>query len=480
MEEHYTPGVHIEHVLTEPKREFRTGAPVFLGLIRQEDLALHNSLQDVDDEKFIVRPIPGFPGMFVARKKGYLQLPERPRDPRSDSLMAVPQSYLQAARPYRAPSERNLESIHASAGAAGQPDSGAEEAVGKTLSFSLKPQRFTVWPQFEATYGSISHAGFLTYAVRGFFENRGALCYVQLIQYSGDKRRAIIAGLETLAISSDYDLVCVPDIMWGVDLADAGEVSFVGEMQRAVIQHCQRLGDRFAILDSAPAANTDDVIRQRRELGGEAAALYYPWLRVDQGPTTTGGYIPPSGHVAGVYARTDATIGVYKAPANETMEGARDLAVAITDDQQAELNPQGVNCIRAFPRRGIRIWGARTLSSSVAWRYINVRRIFITAARWIERNMMDVVFEPNTPDLWPRIERDLTYYFSDLLQQGALAGSSAQEAFYVKCDAETNPPELRDLGMVVTEIGLAPAAPAEFIVVRIMHGLTGARIIGPS
>ena len=129
---------------------------------------------------------------------------------------------------------------------------------------------------------------------------------------------------------------------------------------------------------------------------------------------------------------------------------------------------------------GIRIWGARTLSQQAAWRYINVRRIFLTAGRWIERNMTDVLFEPNTPELWGRIVRDLTMYFTELLEQGALAGRTAQEAFYVKCDAETNPHTEREIGHVVTEIGLAPAATAEFIVMRLIHGPSGVCILGPT
>ena len=345
---------------------------------------------------------------------------------------------------------------------------------------SDKPQRFTVWPQFEATYGSISHFGFLTYAVRGFFENYGTLCYVQLICYEGDDMlSAIEGGLQTLEVSSDYDLICVPDLMWKQP-AGADPIANLSEMQHAVIQHCQKTGDRFAILDSTHTNVSDVVMKQREKLSGEAAALYYPWLRIANGPKASDSFVPPCGHVAGVYARTDQNIGVHKAPANEELEGVRDLAIHLSDEEQGRLNPHGINCIRAFPRRGIRIWGARTLSPFLSWKYVNVRRIFITAARWIERNMRDVVFEPNTPDLWARIERELTFYFSDLLEAGALAGRSAEEAFYVKCDAETNPPELREVGQVVTEIGLAPVAPAEFIVIRIMHGLTGVRIIGPT
>jgi phage tail sheath protein FI len=135
--------------------------------------------------------------------------------------------------------------------------------------------------------------------------------------------------------------------------------------------------------------------------------------------------------------------------------------------------------LRAFPGRGIRVWGARTLSSDPAWTYVSVRRLFLTACRWIERNMVGAVFEPNDPRLWTRISRELTAYFNDLFRQGALQGRTPQEAFYIKCDAETNPLEIREAGSVITEIGLAPGLPNEFVIVRIIHGASGVTITGP-
>jgi phage tail sheath protein FI len=173
--------------------------------------------------------------------------------------------------------------------------------------------------------------------------------------------------------------------------------------------------------------------------------------------------------VGGIFARTDARVGVFKAPANEEVFGVLDLDANVDDGVQGQLNPEGVNCLRAFPRRGIRVWGARTLSRDLNWRYVNVRRLFLTLRRWIDLNMTWANFEPNEPRLWVRIQRELTTYLNRLLQDGALKGATPAEAFYVKCDSETNPPELREVGQVVTEIGLAPQSPAEFIVVRIIH-----------
>jgi phage tail sheath protein FI len=208
-------------------------------------------------------------------------------------------------------------------------------------------------------------------------------------------------------------------------------------------------------------------------------ALYYPWIKVQTPSMPQGALMPPCGHIAGVYARTDQRTGVHKAPANEALEGVLDLEREIDDLTQGQLNPQSVDCLRAFPGRGIRVWGARTLSNNSAWLYINVRRLFLTASRWIERNMSAMIFEQNDPSLWTRIERELTAYLNGLFQRGALKGSKPQEAFYVKCDAETNPSEVREEGRVVTEIGLAPAVPNEFVIVRIVHGASGVTISGP-
>jgi len=156
------------------------------------------------------------------------------------------------------------------------------------------------------------------------------------------------------------------------------------------------------------------------------------------------------------------------------------VEVNVTDADQATLYPESVNCLRAFPGRGLRVWGARTLSTDPAWLHVSVRRLFITAGRWIERTMADVAFEPHDVLLWARIERELRGYFSGLYRQGALRGASEEDAFYVKCDAETNPSDVQALGAVVTEVGLAPAVPHEFVVVRLVHGASGLTITGPA
>jgi phage tail sheath protein FI len=175
--------------------------------------------------------------------------------------------------------------------------------------------------------------------------------------------------------------------------------------------------------------------------------------------------------VAGIYSLTDRKTGVFKAPANEEIVGVLDVETQIDNSIQDQLNPARVNCLRAFPGRGIRVWGARTIGSgeSDPWLYVNVRRLFLTLRRWIDLNMGWATFEPNDGRLWVRIQRELTGYLTKWMIVGALRGSTPEQAFFVKCDAENNPPELRDVGQVVVDIGLAPLAPAEFIVVRIVR-----------
>lgn len=494
MSAHLTPGVHIKHVVIQPKHVLQTGVPVFLGLVSRQLLDELNQEQADLHEKFITQPIARAPATHLVRKRGYLRLPRRP-PPSVEASLGDPgsgdtASYMQSVDTMRA-DERVQEQVIASGGAAGQLNSAQAAPTDETAPLNQTPQRFTLWPQFEATYGNLSDLGFLTRAVQGFFANGGSLCYVQVVAYEeGAMVEAVDAALEILADYDDYDLICAPDLMWPMLSGEAHGSRTGGDqitdeiaeeivaMQRSIILHCELLGNRFAILDSLPQANVTDVEAQRHQLNGASAALYYPWVRVAHGPVTTGGLVPPCGHVAGVIARTDQRVGVHKAPANEEMEGVLDLAVRLTDEQQGPLNDIHVNCLRVFPRRGIRIWGARTLSPQPAWMYVNERRIFTTAARWLERNMIDVVFEPHTPALWARIVRNLTDYFTTLLEQGALAGGGSQP-FYIKCDAETNPPEQRETGHIVTEIGLATTAPAEFIIVQLIHGPTGVRIVGP-
>jgi phage tail sheath protein FI len=184
--------------------------------------------------------------------------------------------------------------------------------------------------------------------------------------------------------------------------------------------------------------------------------------------------VPPSGQVAGIYARVDVERGVHKAPANEVLRGVIALETGITKGEHDQLNPVGVNCIRTFPGQGIRIWGARTLSSDPEWRYLNVRRLFNFVEKSILQGTNWVVFEPNDHLLWGTVQRTITMFLRRVWRSGALFGRTPAEAFYVKCDEENNPPENRDVGILTVDIGIAPVKPAEFVVFRISQFSQGA------
>ncbi len=282
-------------------------------------------------------------------------------------------------------------------------------------------------------------------------------------------------GIESLEAIDDITMVVVPDLVSTVPGQNL-DLNTVKAVQTAIIAHCERLGDRVAILDVPPNLNPQQVKSWRMEVTGfdsSYAALYYPWVEVSDPVTNQPTLVPPSGHVAGIWARNDNTRGVHKAPANEVVRGATGLAYNCTKGEQDVLNPNGINCIRAFPGMGIRVWGARTLSSNPSWRYINVRRLFNFVEKSIERGTQWVVFEPNEPRLWRKVRRDANAFLTTVWRDGALFGLSPAEAFYVKCDAEINPPESRDLGRLVIEIGLAPVKPAEFVIFRISQWQPG-------
>ncbi|RME74495.1 MAG: phage tail sheath family protein [Chloroflexi bacterium] len=276
-------------------------------------------------------------------------------------------------------------------------------------------------------------------------------------------------GIEGLEALDDVTMVCVPDLMTPMP-GQKLDLEMVKAVQTLVIAHCERMGDRVAILDTPPNMNPQQVNKWRMDVAGydsSYATLYYPWIQVMDPVTNSPKYIPPCGHIAGIWARNDNTRGVHKAPANEVVAGATGLAYNVTKGEHDVLNPNGINVIRAFPGRGIRVWGARTLTSDPAWRYLNVRRLFNYVEKSIERGTQWVVFEPNEPMLWGRIVRDVSAFLSTVWAQGALFGTTPDQAYYVKCDAELNPPETRDQGLLFIEIGMCPVKPAEFVVFRI-------------
>jgi phage tail sheath protein FI len=294
--------------------------------------------------------------------------------------------------------------------------------------------------------------------------------------YVGDAdERTGFSGLEAV---DDVTMLCVPDLMTAYQ---AGTIDLAGvqSVQLAMIAHCELMSDRVAILDPPPGLRPQQVKDWRLNTAGydsKYAALYWPWIQVADPRSGKPMFMPPSGHVAGVWARNDDTRGVHKAPANEVVRGVLRLQSSLTRGEHDQLNPVGVNCLRFFPGQGIRIWGARTLSSDPEWRYLNVRRLF----NYIEKSILGgtnwVVFEPNDEFLWSSVDRVISSFLRRIWRTGALFGSTPEEAYYVKCDAENNPPENRDAGMLTIDIGLAPVKPAEFVVFRLSQFAEGTEL----
>jgi uncharacterized protein len=290
--------------------------------------------------------------------------------------------------------------------------------------------------------------------------------------FEGDVSRR--KGMGGLAGVDEITMVCMPDIM---SLAEGGDDAQLRDLQGKMIAHCEMAGDRMAILDSPPNLLPQEILEWRMNTAGydsKFAALYYPWIEVMDPLTNQPKLVPPSGHVAGVWCRTDATRGVHKAPANEVTLGVNGLGFQVTQAEQGGLNKVGINCIRSFPGRGIRIWGARTLSSDPEWRYLNVRRLFNYIAESIMEGTQWSVFEPNDQRLWMSLRIAASNFLTRTWREGALFGATPDEAFFVKCDEETNPPEVIEAGQVICEIGIAPVKPAEFVVFRLSQYSAGA------
>ncbi len=369
------------------------------------------------------------------------------------------------------------------------PDPAADTAgASKVVEFVLPaaaktPALVTNWAQFVRRFGDLTgdpaaaavaeskkqpaaidegHRR-LAHAVYGFFDNGGSRCFVVRIADAGE----LDAALAALATIDEVAIVAAPG------MTDAAT-------RDKLVAHCAATGDRFAILDGPPTApeldaltktGTDSLAPKRSDL----AAWYFPWIEVFdpatrlQSPTGEARLaVPPSGHIAGIYARVDTLRGVHKAPANEAVRGALGLTQALSRADQDGLNPTGVNCLRTL-NGSILVWGGRTVGgdANADLKYVNVRRTLLFLRESIDEGTQWVVFEPNTPDLWQQITRNVSAFLTNVWRSGALFGETPQQAFYVKCDAETNPPELRELGQVVTEVGVAIVRPAEFVIFRI-------------
>ena len=352
---------------------------------------------------------------------------------------------------------------------AGMPARPTGEAYQQAAAQS--PQALSSWTEFTQKFGDIQDANqYLAHAVYGFFNNGGTRCWVTRIAAPGDDLERALQQFESI---DEIAIVAAP-------LPPEVDAATRNAAHASLVAHCERLEDRVAILDSSRDIRDDNLVISADDSGiwRPAAnpkgygAFYFPWIEVvdplgDPGARVT---VPPSGHLAGIYARSDAERGVHKAPANEVILGALGVRYPVSKLLQASLNPRGVNCIRAFEGT-IKVYGARSLASDPQgdpeWTYINVRRLVNFLRESIDAGTQWVVFEPNAPDLWSKIRRNVSAFLNGVWAGGALLGATPEQAFYVRCDETINTDATRALGQVVAEIGVAVVRPAEFVVFRL-------------
>ena len=392
----------------------------------------------------------------------------------------------------------------------------ARDAVRKRLPVgvrSLKPNSRTF--ASVNVWGVTSIAGDDPFQVQpiGYLgiENgaRTVLGGLTLEHFTGENQLPdVFLGLKTLERIEEVSIVAMPDLIWPGYPAPPPHVprrrpcsvlpvkppverpkplgeereGFKPEEQRdgqlALLKHCATLKDRFAVLD-APAQLEPDNVRDwanlevRRSEAGQYGGIYYPWIYVPEplpGPSVR--LVPPSGHVAGVYARVDLSVGVQKPPANEAIEECAGVEVELSPDVHGWLNDEGINVIRPYPGRGVRVMGDRTLvppgdAEMRPWRYIHVRRLVMMIEESIDRSAQWLVFEPNRPEKWREVDRVVRFFIDDLWRQGRFDGASADEAYSVTCDETTNPDSEIALGKMICEVGIKPPDPAEFVIVRL-------------
>ena len=268
-------------------------------------------------------------------------------------------------------------------------------------------------------------------------------------------------GLAAMEDIPDVAIVAAPGYSASDNQDDAQAVT------NALVSHAERMQYRIAVLDAGEGFGIPDVRAQRAQLDSSHAALYYPWVRVLDPVTNEQIVLPPSGFVAGIYARNDVENGVHKAPANEIVRGALGFETTLNKGQQDVLNPEGINCFRFFEGRGNRLWGARTISSDPEWKYVNLRRYFAYLERSIERGTQWVVFENNNEPLWANVRRTIEDFLFSEWSQAHLMGDKPESAYFVKCDRTTMTQNDLDNGRLVCLIGVAPVRPAEFVIFRI-------------
>jgi phage tail sheath protein FI len=330
--------------------------------------------------------------------------------------------------------------------------------VGRAIDGPTEAVRICSFADYQSVFGRPDPERELGYALRSFFENGGARAWVVRVP----ERAPLSNGLGALQTVDDLGLLCLP-----------GETD-LGVLRQALDVAARR--GLFLIADSMHL-DVEAALKIARELGADDGAkngaLYWPPLRISDAAGER--FLPPSGAVAGVYARVDIARGVWKAPAAEVANvlGTKGPAVDVSEEQASDLADVGVNSIRAFGSRGIRVWGARTLSKDPEWRYVNVRRMFTFLEHSIDRGMRWTLFEPNDEPLWGQVRTAVATFLEDLWRRGAFRGSKPRDAFFVRCDRTVMTQDDIEDGRLVIEIGVAPIKPADFMILRIGRNLAG-------
>jgi hypothetical protein len=302
--------------------------------------------------------------------------------------------------------------------------------------------------EYSPNFGGFAGTGYLSYAVRGFFQNGGGRCYVLNLPAGVSDASSALALLESL---DDVSIVSSPD-----------EHSVSG-MTAALIEHCERMRYRIAVLGAPPGSDLSDA----PGVHSSYAAYYAPWVMVSSEGGGGAKAVHPGGHVSGAIVANDLRRGVQQAPVNPPIEGIEGLERDITQQQQESLNPRGVNVIRNLPGRGYRIWGARTTSSDSEWKYVNIRRSLLYLEQSIDKGTKWAVFEPNGEQLWANVRETIENFLMNEWQSGVLLGNKPEQAYFVRCDRTTMSQDDIDNGRLVCLVGVAALKPAEFIVFRI-------------
>jgi len=454
MPEYLSPGVYVEEVPStiKPIVGVSTSTAAFVGIV-PDSFDIPEENPDFDPSKPVADNNKKFRTWKFPASQADFDAAKQARD-------ALAQADLKPPRPKDGVALKDFRAAQEKLALAARRSAASDLALGGV------PILCTTFGEFKLHFGDFSldeDQRRLVHGVYGFFNNGGTRCYVMRYKTMDDLKGA--TALDPLEAIDEISMVAAPGI---IDKT----------VQESIIDHCENLHDRVAILDATPNPDqliTADIMLMTRT---DYGALYFPRIQVFDivtaltDATNEDGevYVSPSGHMAGIYARVDHTRGVHKAPANEPVHGALGLEYQISKGKQDGLNPDGINCIRHINGQ-ITVWGARTIGGDLNadLKYISTRRLLIFIEKSIDHGTQWVVFEPNDRALWAKIERNVGAFLTTVWRDGALFGSTPQEAFYVRCDDETNPPEERDLGKVTTEIGVAITKPAEFVIFRVQQ-----------